>query len=131
MHALLLLLVGGGVGLATHAGIIGAYEQGDGKPPAYMGVKASTLMTGLGVAGLIFGGPIIAAAGLGMAIGGLLSNSTIKGEAAAFNAGAQKAITGGYTPAAPGAGPGAKPGAKGVLDWIKSQVAPQQARPAA
>lgn len=129
MHALLLILVGGAAGISTHNGIVGAYTSGTGDEPKVMGIKASSLMTGLGVAGLLFGGPIIAAAGAGMALGGLLSNATIKGERAAFNAGVQKAITGGYTPAAPGAGGpgGGKP--VGVLEWLRRQVqtAPQGA----
>ena len=77
MHLILLLAVAGASAWGSSAALGAAAMQQPDLTPRVAGFNANWLMGGLGVAGLILGGPILAAAGAGAIAGALINKMSM------------------------------------------------------
>lgn len=140
MHLLWLVVLSGGSAWVTHSYLSNkaATEGSTDLVPRIMGYNATTLMGGLGVAALLFGSPMLAAIGVGAAVGSIVTRGTMALAAEAYDAGAQRQLPGPRppAPAAPGARPTApgapaRPKGGGFLAnlWGAGKAATQQLQP--
>lgn len=67
----------GGTAYVTSGKMQEAAAENGMRFPEYAGVEAPKLLGGLGLAGLIFGGPVVAAIGAGLALGSLEAHRNV------------------------------------------------------